>query len=100
VGEEVLSAPVAFTLDLREKYGRASNLRLSCVVDEVEYAVSDAWCVEGLLRLQERLHGDVRIRACVTCLLSDYSPAGYGLMGIRRHREARERYLAVRSKGD
>jgi hypothetical protein len=36
----------------------------------------------------------------VTCLYSDYSPAGHGLRGMRCHRGAKERYLAVRSKAD
>jgi hypothetical protein len=40
VGEEVFPCPVAFTLDLHEKDRRTSNLRLSCVVDDVEYAVT------------------------------------------------------------
>jgi hypothetical protein len=42
----------------------------------------------------------VRWECCLTCLLSDYSPAGVDLMGMRCHRDARSRYLAVRSKRD
>jgi len=36
----------------------------------------------------------------VTCLYSDYSPAGHGLMGIRCHRDAKTQYLAVSTKDD
>ena len=37
---------------------------------------------------------------CFTCLYSDYSPAGHGLLGMRCHRNAKEQYLAVRAKVD
>jgi hypothetical protein len=37
---------------------------------------------------------------CLTCLLSDYSPWGNSNMGMRCHRDARQQYLAVRSKAD
>ena len=30
----------------------------------------------------------------------DYSPQGYGLVGIRCHRDAKAQYLAARSKHD
>lgn len=36
----------------------------------------------------------------MTCLYSDYSPGGHGLMGIRCHRDAKDQYLKVRSKAD
>ncbi len=42
----------------------------------------------------------LRWECCLTCLLSDYSPAGVDLVGVRCHRDARFRYLAVRSKSD
>src|SRR5262249_1529919 len=38
----------------------------------------------------------VRLACCVTCLFSDYSPAGHGLLGMQCHRSAKEQYLAVR----
>lgn len=37
-----------------------------------------------------------RWECCLACLLSDYSPGGVDLMGMRCHRNARARYLAVR----
>ena len=37
---------------------------------------------------------------CLTCGLSDYSPAGQAIMGMRCHRDAREQYRAVTSKSD
>jgi hypothetical protein len=41
-----------------------------------------------------------RWECCLTCGLSDYSPAGQGLMGMRCHRDSRDQYLAVTSKAD
>ncbi len=42
----------------------------------------------------------VRWECCLTCLLSDYHPAGQDLMGMRCHRGARAQYLAVTSKAE
>jgi len=50
--------------------------------------------------LEAALPDDLRLRCCVTCLYSDYSPAGHGLMGMFCHRGAKEQYLAVKSKAD
>jgi hypothetical protein len=41
-----------------------------------------------------------RWQCCLTCGLSDYSPAGQGMMGMRCHRDARDQYRAVASKAD
>jgi hypothetical protein len=42
-----------------------------------------------------------RLRACLTCACSDYSPAGQGLFGsLTCFRATREQYLAVASKDD
>jgi hypothetical protein len=46
------------------------------------------------------LPSDARLMCCVSCLYSDYSPDGHGLMGMRCHRDAKEQHLAVRSKAD
>jgi hypothetical protein len=35
---------------------------------------------------------------CLTCGLSDYSPGGNGIVGMRCHRDARSQYLASRGK--
>jgi hypothetical protein len=34
----------------------------------------------------------MQLVCCITCLFSDYSPAGHGLTGIRCHRGAKEQY--------
>jgi hypothetical protein len=61
--------------------------------------MTDDWFEEGTLRLDDALRPS-RLVCCVTCLYSDYSPAGHRLMGMRCHRDAKDQYLAVRSKAD
>jgi Family of unknown function (DUF6304) len=94
---------VYFELDLYElaerPVSRPPNLTLSTTVDDTEHVVVDDWFEDGLLRLSAALR-PARLRCCVTCLYSDYSPAGHGLMGMRCHRDAKEAYLRVRSKTD
>ena len=63
------------------------------------YAVTDNWFEDGTLRLDRALQPS-RLVCCVNCLYSDYSPGGHGLMGMRCHRDAKDQYLAVRSKAD
>jgi Family of unknown function (DUF6304) len=52
---------------------------------------------EVLGALVEQL-GEVEWECCLTCGLSDYSPGGNGIMGMRCHRDARSQYLSVQSK--
>lgn len=95
---------IRFALDLRPGPealpDRPKNLRLSMAIDGAMFQVTDEWFEDGLLRLQETLPPHVRLMCCVTCLYSDYSPGGHGLTGMRCHRDAKEQYLAVRSKAD
>jgi Family of unknown function (DUF6304) len=102
-GGERLTA-VRFELDLRRADGTPgrprSVLRLSCVLDEIESAVTDDCFEDGLLKLESALPPDVCLRACVTCRYGDYSPAGHGLTGMRCHRDAKAQYLPVRSARD
>jgi hypothetical protein len=94
---------VVFELDLREQLDRPShspkNLRLSTIIDGTSYLVVDDRFEEATLAL-DRVMGPHRLRCCVTCLYSDYSPGGNGLMGMRCHREVKQQYLRVRSKAD
>ncbi len=76
------------------------NLHLSVVVGGRTYEVADEWFEDGVQRLEELLPSDTRFRCCLTCLFSDYSPGGHSLMGMRCHRDAKQQYLAVRSKND
>lgn len=55
---------------------------------------------DGMLRLDAEMPPPTRIRSCVTCLVSDCSPAGHGLMEMLCHRDNQEQYLAVRSTWD
>lgn len=95
---------VDFQLDLRNetRSDRAAptNLRLSLSGDITGVEIVDDWFEDGMIRLEAALPADFRLRCCVTCLYSDYSPAGHGLMGMFCHRGAKEQYLAVKSKAD
>ena len=94
---------VRFELDLREQTHRPtrdpSSLLLSTVVDGATYAITDDWFEDGAIRLDGALRPN-HLVCCATCLFSDYSPYGHGLMGMRCHRDAKIQYLAVRSKTD
>jgi hypothetical protein len=65
-----------------------------------EYGVEREEVLEIVLGDLSRQIEPLRWECCLTCLLSDYSPAGVDLVGMRCHRDARSRYLAVRSKSD
>jgi hypothetical protein len=94
---------VRFELDLREQPDRPSyspkNLRLSTIIDGTRHTVEDDRFEEATLGL-DRVIRPHRLRCCVTCLYSDYSPTGNGLMGMRCHRGVKEQYLRVKSKAD
>lgn len=93
---------VVFTLDLRQPVDRwrPRNLRLATSHDGWSAEVVDEWFEDGVQRLEAALPPGVRLRCCVTCLYSDYSPSGHGLMGMCCHRDAKAQYLAVTSKVD
>jgi hypothetical protein len=99
---------VTFTLTLpaaergpERQYPSPKNLHLSLIVADQRCDVDDDWFEEGVLQLDKAASRfGARLVCCVTCLYSDYSPAGQGLMGMRCHRGAKEQYLAVRSKRD
>ena len=63
-------------------------------------AVDDEWFEDGVQRMEAALPVSVRLASCFTCLFSDYSPAGHGLLGMSCHRGAKEQYLTVKSKLD
>ncbi|MGI5499663.1 hypothetical protein [Lentzea sp. CA-135723] len=76
---------VRFSLDLRDE-----KLTLS---DETRTVDADVF-ETGMQQL------GVTSECCFTCLFSDYAPGGQAVLGMRCHRDVRERYLAVRSKAD
>lgn len=54
---------------------------------------------DGLNRIQNQLPNGTHIKACITCLYSDYSPFGSGLFGTMMcFRNVKDDYLAVISK--
>ncbi|QNP69377.1 hypothetical protein IAG44_07960 [Streptomyces roseirectus] len=60
----------------------------------VHHGIEDA-----LHEIQLRLPAGTRVKACVACAWSDYSPAGSGLMGdLACFRDAKEAYRRVRGK--
>ena len=77
---------------------RPANLRLSFAISDQRYEVVDEWFENGVLRLAKLLPPETHLICCATCLFSDYSPGGHGLLGMRCHRNAKQEYLAVRSK--
>jgi Family of unknown function (DUF6304) len=99
--EGIRSTSLRFELDLRRATPGLRRprhvLRLSCVLDGLERAVTDDWFEDGLLSLEAALPPGLCLRACITCLYGGYSPDGHGLSGMRCHRDAKEQYLSVRS---
>jgi hypothetical protein len=99
----IVPGTVSFRLDLYPP-GPAvfnpKNLQLATTVRGQRFEVTDDWFEDGVLRLEGAVPAPVRLVCCVTCQLSDYSPLGHGLMGMRCHRDAKQQYLAVRSKQD
>jgi Family of unknown function (DUF6304) len=92
---------IRFRLELPPRDpARPDNLRLSFVIAGQRYEVVDEWFEDGVLRLAKLLPPGVRLICCVTCLFSDYSPGGHGLLGMLCHRNAKQQYLAVRSKAE
>ncbi len=93
-GDQVPGA-VRFEIDL---YSSPARTELSTEVRGVQHRIK-VDLFEQLLQLDTAIRPD-RLVCCVTCQWSDYSPAGQPLLGIECHRDAKERYLAVRSKQD
>ncbi len=95
---------VRFTLELCDRVDLSvplpQSLRLSTVIDGTSYEVADHWFEHGVQRLDASLSGGARLKCCVTCLYSDYSPYGHGLTGMSCHRDVKAQYLAVRCKDD
>jgi hypothetical protein len=100
----VVPGVVSFRLDLYPRHGadphNRRNLQLVTTIRGQRFEVTDDWFEEGVARLDQALPPGSGLVCCATCLFSDYSPAGHGLMGMLCHRDAKQQYLAVRSKLD
>lgn len=96
------TADLKFLLDLRNESDPAFKpLRSTLSILEGGSVEVESWDFEGaLLGLTTGLPAGTSLRCCATCLYSDYTPDGTGLMGMSCHRDAKEQYLAVRSKRD
>ncbi|MEU7138619.1 DUF6304 family protein [Nocardia sp. NPDC046473] len=95
------SAIVRFTVDLRADRPPL-NQHFAVHLDGTTYEVDvDGGLDEGLARLAAAFPPNIHLICCHTCQFAGYSPyIGYDMVGINCHREARTRYLAVRSKRD
>ncbi len=87
-------------LDMALDGGPAPLTTATLRVGEEVYSHSQVEILEGVLGALAQLARPHLWECCLTCGLSDYSPGGQGLMGMRCHRDAREQYLAVRTKAD
>ena len=98
------AATITFTLDVKAVTtggnSRPTYLRLSLNHAGTTYEVEDEWFEGGVQRLEETLPSGVVLVCCATCLFSDYSPVGHGILGMDCHRGAKAQYLAVTSKFD
>ena len=95
-GGVVRPGTVSFELDLRA----GCELRVRTTVGGAPYEAAGDLFEDALLALEGELPSGVRLVCCLTCLMSDYSPAGQGLTGMHCHRDAAQQYLAVRGKAD
>ncbi len=59
---------------------------------------TDEEIFEDVLSRLNGMLGEATWQCCLTCGLSDYSPGGQSLMGMRCHRDSREEYRACRGK--
>jgi hypothetical protein len=64
-------------------------------------AGKSGWFEDELGDIQHQLPDNVYMKACITCLFSDYSPAGHGLFGCMMcFRNIKDEYVKVHSKQD
>jgi Family of unknown function (DUF6304) len=90
-------AVLTFTLTLlsaergpERQYPSPKNLHLSLTVADQRCEVDDDWFEDGVLRLDQAARRvGARLVCCVTCLYSDYSPGGHGLIGMSCQRGAK-----------
>ena len=95
---------VYFELDLKTLWQgndvSPTYLTLRTYVRGEELECKDEWLETGLRRLEEALPSGVELRCCHTCLYSDYSAGGSGILGMSCHRRAKDQYHAVKSKAE
>jgi Rieske Fe-S protein len=74
---------ISFAVD-HAKVGdpKAKYLQLSMTVGHKVFTVEDNWFEDGMQRLERELPENLTFVCCLTCLFSDYSPAGNGLLGM------------------
>jgi hypothetical protein len=67
----------------------------------IQSSGNSGWFEGELLELQRHLPTGIYMKACINCLLSDYSPCGHGIFGnLACFRDHRDEYLSVKNKAD
>ncbi|MFB8003561.1 DUF6304 family protein [Nocardia sp. NPDC056000] len=90
---------IRFTFELNPD-PEPDKMHLAVTIDGTTYETDCDALETGLAQLATACAADTSLVCCFTCLYSDYSPASSLVMGMRCHRDAKEQYLAVRSKAD
>ena len=75
------------------------TLELETPAGMIRSSGKSGWFEDELLELAAALGEGWRIRSCITCAFSDYSPYGHGLFGnLACFRDAKDEYLASEGK--
>lgn len=86
-----------------ERFGYTEGVRVGLVLPELSIvsSVDTGFFEDALLSLNSQLPEGFSLEACITCGLSDYSPAGNGSFGcLACFRNEAAQYRQVRSKSD
>lgn len=86
-----------------ERFGHTGGVRVDLVLPELSIgsSVDTGFFENALLSLNSQLPEGFSLEACITCGLSDYSPAGNGSFGcLACFRHVAAQYRQVQSKSD
>ncbi len=105
VDGERLPHPLVATLILGEPSANGClsredlQLELQTADGPIRSSGSSGWFEGELLEITSLLGARTRLRACITCAFSDYSPYGHGLFGdLACFRNTKDDYRRVKSK--
>ncbi len=77
----------------------ALTLTLETPVQTIRSSGTSGWFEDELLELCRALPSSTRVRSCITCAFSDYSPHGHGLFGdLACFRDVKDDYVKVVDK--
>ncbi len=96
---------VVFALGAANSYGNPTSFFVNLSLSQPEFKLrsgNDSGDFEGaMLSLASQLPAGFQLQTCVTCGLSDYSPAGNGCFGsLACFRDVPDEYRKVNSKSD